>query len=101
MGAGSHRGTILYRNAELVRGLQFYIERRALVGLQFYFFACLEVVGAGNVWVTPYNSVRDYPRYNSKLGYNSSFFVFEVCGGGECEGYYPLQPCEELSGVQF
>ena len=22
---GSHRGTILYRNAELVRGLQFYI----------------------------------------------------------------------------
>ena len=53
------------------------IERRALVGLQFYFFACLEVVGARNVRViTPYNPVRNYPGYNSKLGYNSIFSVF-------------------------
>ena len=72
MGAGSRRGTILYRNAELVRGLQFY------------FFACLEVVGAGvMLWgCSPYNSVRDYPGYNSKLGYNSIFSVFGIREGG-------------------
>ena len=58
MGAGSRRGTILI-------------------------FCVLECVGAGNVeGCSPYNSSRDYPGYNSKLGYNSIFFVFGIREGG-------------------
>ena len=44
-----HRGTILYRNAELVRELQFYIERRPLARGYNSKFSYLECVGAGNV----------------------------------------------------
>lgn len=32
--------------------------------------------------LSPYNSVKDYPGYNSKLGYNSIFFVFGIREGG-------------------
>ena len=50
MGAGGRCGTILYRNAELVRGLQFYIERRPLArgyNSIFSFFECVRVVMLG------------------------------------------------------
>ena len=30
--------------------------------------------------ITPYNAVRDYPGYNSKLGYNSNFLCLEYEG---------------------
>ena len=58
------------------------IERRPLARGYNSKFSYLECVGAGDVWVIPYNSVRNYPGYNSKLGYNSSFLRFGVCGSG-------------------
>ena len=54
-------------------------------------FSYLESVWARvMLWgCSPYNSVRDYPGYNSKLGYNSSFLCLEYEGVDNVE-FLPL-----------
>ena len=65
------RSTILHRKAGTSRG---YNSK----------FSYLESVWAGVIlWgCSHYNSSRDYPGYNSKLGYNSIFSVFGIREGG-------------------
>ena len=60
------------------------IERRPLARGYNSKFSYLESVWAGvMLWgCFHYNSSRDYPGYNSKLGYNSIFFVFGIREGG-------------------
>ena len=60
------------------------IERRSLARGYNSKFSYLESVWAGVIlWgCSHYNSSRDYPGYNSKLGYNSIFFVFGIREGG-------------------